>query len=966
MSKVRVYPFPVEPEKYAWYDRRPFPVITRKALDHKIQFSCLRGFMPESNSSNESIDGGSRFQLKAGTRLINLEQTINMYVHHFKLGKVIWPAYPTLFAGNFKDIVDICVRDGLYLYDFWGYVPGSKTSARSMWGEYVIPEEVDTYMQEKLGDHFLGYDNGEQDGRYVHWRARQQAAVSDSREAQYEVFQAYFEKLNDCMRNHTVTLASLTFLPYFAREGNTIMLGAETAQALPGNNMWFSFIRGAAKQYGLLYYGNASVWNRWGYKDYEYMDREPVIKWGSTEAGRFAGTSLSLLKKLMYNHWMYGCDILGFENRWLITRPREEGDVNTDRQYITGDTVNVFTPIGNIQQKCVEFVEKYGYAGVQHTPVAIMLDFHAGWMPARQLYSPEVYVVWGMLPYNMSDHQTHCLMSQLYPHYEDAGFYRDERGFETATPYGEIMDILMSDATEEVLKRYSVIVLTRGVKLDRELTGKLRAFAEAGGTVIGFAGTVKEWGAEELFGVKALAAGENGEYEAILSRDAAYAAASNSENGTSASCGAECAAGGAEQRSRLVVRKFGRGEFRLILHEHGLEATGEELTAKNAANEPICQPYRLTKETEDILADAYNGVQLLKVSNPSLQYVTSVRGKGEYTFMVASSQAQTEAFDIESAVGEIESVVELPTLDGTEELEEFLPLLKAEPGEAVQKDGEYTINPGCVRLFRIKVKDAQTEELEESNPGKREGVRYVSLPKYEARLKKTVLDHPTLQHYFDGVVVPARYLEDLDMYAVKKEAHYLNLQQVRLVVDFGDLINHYPDLSLIGNIEGREEEALERVGKILDKAKEYLCDGIILCPQRNAENEYSVEEASAGFERISGEIRAMAEAKGIRVLMKNRRYAVMKPEITAFDTATAMTEGEEAIPATAEMVLLSRPGRDLVGQMFQMNLPVSGGKEEVLVRWAKEAKEKGLPIALTAEYGSWDEVISDIEWLDKL
>ena len=31
-----------------------------------------------------------------------------------------------------------------------------------------------------------------------------------------------------------------------------------------------------------------------------------------------------------------------------------------------------------------------------------------------------------------------------------------------------------------------------------------------------------------------------------------------------------------------------------------------------------------------------------------------------------------------------------------------------------------------------------------------------------------------------------------------------------------------------------------------------------------------------------------------------------------------------------------------------------------------EAKEKGLPIALTAEYGSWDEVISDIEWLDKL
>ena len=49
MSKVRVYPFPVEPEKYAWFDKRPFPVITRKALDNKIQFSSLRGFRSELN-----------------------------------------------------------------------------------------------------------------------------------------------------------------------------------------------------------------------------------------------------------------------------------------------------------------------------------------------------------------------------------------------------------------------------------------------------------------------------------------------------------------------------------------------------------------------------------------------------------------------------------------------------------------------------------------------------------------------------------------------------------------------------------------------------------------------------------------------------------------------------------------------------------------------------------------------------
>lgn len=934
MKCVKIYPHPINPEKYPSFNNRPHPVVTRKTLENKIQFACLRGFPSDENLT------GDISPMKAKATLLHLEKTIDMFVNHFKLGKVLWPVYPTLLAQNFKELVDICAREHLYLYDFWGFVPGAKRSDTDIWGEYKIPAEADKYLKEKLGDHFLGYDNGEQDGRFVHSRARLQATISDSRQEQYEIFQSYFEKLNNSMLNHTVTLASLTFIHYFAREGNTIMLGAETAQALPCNNMWYSFIRGAAKQYGILYYGNASVWNRWGKKHYKYMKREPevIALWGQSEMGRCAGTSLSLLKKLIYNQWMYGCEILGFENSWLVKQQKQKDDTTNDRQYVIGNDLYRFTPVGDIQQKCVEFVEKHGRAGVMHTPVAIMLDFHAGWVPPRQYYIEDIYKVWGCLPYNISDHQIHCLISMLYPEYHEAGFYRDERGFETATPFGEIMDILLSDAQEEILKQYSIIILTRGVNLTKELKNKLKAYITAGGTVIAFAGTVKEFNCEQLFGVKTLIKQDNNTYKAI----------SNSNS---------------TQNKLLVTQKLGLGETRLILHEHGLTETGEKATATNLPNIPICQPYKLMTEIQEHLATAYNEVQLIKVNNPSLQYLTSVRNNGEYTFMVASSEPQTETFDIISTIGEIDTVEELQTDDKVETLEEFLPLHKAKPKTPNKTDGKYTINPGCIRIFHITVKEPKTENLVESTPQKRNNERYLLLPKYETTIKKCLLNHPTLKNHFDGLIISGKYLESLDFKAAQKEAHYLNLQKVSIIADISDLINHYPDIALVADIDNREKEALSRIEAILIKAKEYNCKGIIISPQKNAEVAYKPQNAIKDFERVLAIIKTLCEKHSIKLLMKNRISTPMKPAITALDTASALAEEIESLPATTELLLLSSPKRDFIGQIYQMNLPLHNSQETRLHEWAKLATSQNIPIALTAQYNSWDEITSDLEWL---
>ncbi|MGI6172280.1 MAG: hypothetical protein ACOYI8_00060 [Christensenellales bacterium] len=902
----KIYPYPVEPEKYEAFARRPNRAVTREALGNRIQFTSLRGFPAEADDAIRVADTGMHPPLAEGGRLAYLEETIDMYVNHFKLGRVLWPVYPTLFAGNFGELVDICAREGLFLYDFWGFVPGSNPSAESIWGEYAIPESADRIMREKLGERFLGYDNGEQDGRYIGARSRSQASIIDDRKAQYDVFQAYFAKLNDSMLNHTVTLSSLTFLPYFAKEGNTIMIGAETAQALPSNTMWFSFIRGAAKQYGLLYYGNASVWNRWGWKDYGNMEREPVTTTGA-EMGRFCGTSLSLLKRLIYNHYMYGCDILGFESSWFTAREAKKDDVTDDTKYVIGNKCHVFTPVGRIQQKCAEFVEKNGRAGVLHTPVALMLDFHAGWLPPRHLYTNDIYKAWGSLPYSEGDHQVHCIMDMLFPGYEDAGFYRDERGFETPTPYGEIMDVLMSDAAPEILARYPAIVLTNGIDLNLELQNNLRKYVENGGTLVAFEGLIQGSGLEAFFG-----------------------------------------------------EKHANGKTVLIPQATGLEPTGEALTADNRPNEPICRPYRLTKDARAALDEVFRGEQLLYIDNLALGYATSVRSRGEYTFMVTSPAAQRERFDILSAIGEITFIEELETFDGAEREEEFLPLMRAPEGKPARDTGNFSIDAGCVRIFRVKVGHPDTAELPESNTQKRTARRWLKLPVCHKSMRRAMLDNPTFSRHFDGFYISARYLETMDYDAAKREAHYMKLQGASVIADFSEMINHYPDLALVGNIPARDAESLSRIEKILDKAALYDCEAVLVCAERRPENEYTQAQTEAGFLRALAQIADMCKERGFKLLYRNRTLYTMPIEEQAFDTASGIFEGRSEIPETAQYVLASSPHRDMFGQLYPMNLPLHKG----LVPEAWKARLRDTALVLSADYQSWDEVIADLQWLE--
>lgn len=435
---VRVYSHLLAPREHPDYERRAGRPPDWSTFKNRTQFTTLRGFGVEQD------------------RIVRFHEELEKYTRTHALGDVVWPSYPILFATNLAEFAtEVKARD-LYLFDIWGYVPGSGPGG--YWQQFLPPRSAFATLESILGERWLGTDIGEQDGRYIGGYASQMTPASGSRLDQYLQFQRHFERMGDDLGHRHAVLVSLNFGHYLLKEGTCTLIGAETAQALPNSQVYYAFIRGAGKQYGVPWFGNASIFNRWGFKTYGSSGRGEGYDHGPTK-----GTSLSLLKRLLYSHILYNSVAVGFENGWF------EGDQ--------------LSPIGRIQQSAQRWVKSHGQPGVMHTPVGLLLDFDSGWSFPRHLYTDKLYRAWGNLPYEPQDYFVDDVLDLLYPGYADASYFHDETGFLTATPYGDIADCLLSDAPLWLLERYPVLIWA-GTRMNAELRQKLDAYVRQGGRLV--------------------------------------------------------------------------------------------------------------------------------------------------------------------------------------------------------------------------------------------------------------------------------------------------------------------------------------------------------------------------------------------------------------------------------------------------------------------------------------------------
>lgn len=379
------------------------------------------------------------------------------FFKHYDFGRAIKPHLGYFLREGWEGSLKGCKEDGLIVMSVWGFVP--ERAWNGGFGDVTISPEQHEKTLEIMGRQFLGYENGEQDGRYLGSYAPKHRPRSrhEARKLFDEWHQLIYRPLNHFM----VALGSLNFSHYYAEEGNRI-LGLETAQALPSPILDWCFLRGASKQYGVLTWNCISVYNRWGYKSYTE---------DKGDHGPGKGTSVSLMKRLYYVTYMYGSATNAFESAYF-TSEKDEGGFPK------------LSPVGQVNVEAVKWRRDHPNRGVPYTPVAIMLDREAGWVPPRHLYTGARHLVWGNMPYDKGDHATDALFRMIFPDYEDCSYFKDERGYLTETPYGDQFDTVLSNIQLEPLQRYRTVVLSGNARMEDDLVARLGKFVRAGGDVI--------------------------------------------------------------------------------------------------------------------------------------------------------------------------------------------------------------------------------------------------------------------------------------------------------------------------------------------------------------------------------------------------------------------------------------------------------------------------------------------------
>lgn len=899
-NPVQIYPYRMDPRKHPDDLRHAVKAPDASLFGNKTQFISLRDLS-----------------------VTDYKQRINQWVHKDKLGDILWVSYPLIFQENLPEVVAEIKKQNLYLFDLWGYIPGSGPGG--YWQQFVIPSGVLELFESELGERWLGMDNGEQDGRYVGSFAPRMHPLGLQRKQQYFNFQRHFQEMGDQLGNKLATLVSLNFGHYFIKEGIYTLIGAETAQGLPNSQIYYSFIRGAGKQYGVNWFGNASVWNRWGHKTYSADATGDDNDYGS--GGPLKGTSLSLLKRLMYTHLFYNCVAVGFE-----------GAMRMDDESLS--------PIGKIQQDAVQWSERHGDLGVMHTPIAFMTDFFSGWSFPRHLYSRDAYKVWGNLPYERSDYMTDNFLDILYPGYQDASYYRDERGFITPTPFGDMTDCLMSDAPLWVLQQYPVLVIAGELQGGKEIKDKLQQYVETGGHLVITSSSLKNM-PEGISGVTATGSLRLSR-EAVRYGDRTITEVDGYLLDSLDYLEESRILQFSGDRVAALERPSGKGKLTVIASPYAQsEAVKCALPVFVQEEKPLGKPYPILNHVRVLLEDIFVSQQLFE-TNPALSMVTTVKNPREYHVLLTNSSWEPVSFAIQARVGKIASIRELPIS------EKEMKALGYTPKVVTCKNGVNTegqIAGGSTRAFKIRLEDPRVQLLQEAVPAKAPAKRGLALHHIQ-NLKEEILNRPTFFEHYDRVIIDWRYLEMRDTSCIEQEAGWLKRQKIGITVDLTSGLNLYPDLRIVNNDSLCYARSMQRMKMIMDKMTLLGAHDLILSSQRSIENNYSSEQFAQSLAESLINLADYAAERDIRILFRPaykrvgetaeqimKLYGIVnRPNFKLAPSLSLLLIGKDSQGDLAKLTpdvvgawMLSLPEKDMHGQIWNMSAPLSTDRRQSIL-----------------------------------
>jgi len=932
-AKFKVYGQLLNPREYPDDPRRSVKPPDWNLMGGQTHFTTLR-----------------QFRVRNG-QLIGFADDLERFTRTFDLGDVVWPNHAFLSATNIPELVDEMKRRNLFMYQIWGFVPGSGPGGQ--WQQLGLSPETSRLFEEKLGDHWLGMDMGEQDGRYVIGYSSQMYPSSADRRQQYLNFQRHAQEIEAESGNKMAVLTAITYAHYFLKEGLYTLVGSEAAQEHPNGQVFYAFNRGAGKQYGVPWFGNASIYNRWGGKSYGGA--------GGARGGPTKGTSLALLKRLLYSHILYNSMVVGFENGWF------EGDQ--------------LSPIGRIQQSAQKWVRETGQPGVMQTQIGLMTDFYAGWcFPS---YDNILYRVWGNLPYGPGDYLANNVLGMVYPGYQDSSFFHDERGFATATPYGDSADFLLSDAPGWLLERYPILVVAGELSGGAEVRDKLQAYVAQGGKLFITAGSLRNLPGG-LAGIESegRAMRFNGDQQISVGGDSITEGQTFELMPLQAPSSARILAR-AGSTPAVVQTPFGKGLVTVFASPFGLGAeSAAKETIVRAENTPLPNPYPILRHVRDILDQAFQSQKLFDAGD-GLSLIVCRRGTGDYTLGIANNSLGELPFRVVSHVGAIQAVDELPLDQSEKQAAGYLP--EGFENAKTGMSGKDTIAGADIRIFRVRVQESGVEEIAHSAPPPNPTNRFLPLRGMNP-IKDEILLRPTFFQHFDGVAVDWKYVANREQSALKQEAGWIGLQKVRIVVDLTSGVNLFPDLRLVNNIGPEYERSMASIREAVEKMGILGAHDLIVPLQRFVENNISQQATWNGFDTSMREICREAEARHITVHLRlaparpprdineaiqfinrvgapNLRLAPSTALLLA--AKTSPREIADALKDRLGLWLVSAPSLDVAGRLWNACGPIAGSNHEeelaALLRLNPDA-----PVLADVPYENQDQEYLDAVALDRI
>ena len=988
---VNIYPYLNDPSGHPDYARYIVKHPTYSTFGGKPQFEALRSFQIEN------------------LHVVNYQQDIDKYLlqSDTSLGTVIWPQYPLLYTDNVREVIDYIASKNLFVSGFWGFVPGSGPGNGSRYQESVPqefhpPEDVLAYLQQTLGERWFGMSAGEQDGRYIGSYSHEMMPMNGNKIQQYLNFRMHFKGIEDILGPKMFMLHGLPMSHYILKTGLYVIIGAETAQGLPNAQIFYAFIRGAGKQYGVLWMGNVSVYNRFGYKMYtnsthtqdhsnnhKLNDHSTPTKYacnGQVYGGPTCGTSLNLMKRLMYAHIMYNSAYMGFENGWFV-----------------GSTDSL-SPIGLIQHAAKEWLDNFGTVGTHLATNALLMDFYAGWNPPRHFYDT-VFCVWSNLPYSEGDYFTDNIFQQFYPLYQDCSYFHDETGFSSATPYGDTLDVLLTDAALWDMQKYDTLIVTGELQYTKELAENLEAYITNGGNLIitanNFALFQKDFYA---FLTVTIDVNSCQSYPAMKTVSVNVSGLHNvTEPYAMSVCDSYYDEGGnlqilaqlEDKRPLSFLWQESSSNSGYVLIFTTPYAISSELVNKptTQVDVPMLPAFPLLYHAQIIINHFLTRASIFQLENANLSYIVNYMNNDDYLVLVTNPLMNQQPLKFNSPVGYITKITEHQLDQSEKNKTGYLP--DGYQGTDLGKSTNTTIAGVDTRLFTITLQTNSVKVINKVTPKPPPNEIVLHLWQIRDSLMNEINCHPTFFQHFDSVIVDYSYVMSKDEEFLQKEAKWFNQQNLKVYIDASPAIDLFPNLRLVNNSVVDFNESFNDLQMLLQKAEIYTVTNLIISLHRIPENDITYSATLQGFNNTLHSLVQLANARNIKIHMqdsiKNPTGSVgvtyqwlqncgLGGSIKVAPNLALLMEQSlsdiSVVIKDAPLFFLNAPKDDLYGYRYTVNGPIYDEASTVAKRLnelcsirtcpyqANQKEPNVIPLVIDAYFSSEDEEYQDVKWLE--